>query len=316
MRQIRIEGVHPAYTSSQLRAATIWVLRQLEIPADASGKWTVALGVSRRGYSGQGGGGCTILRFTTRPLPAEARARDLVHLLAHELWHNEQHRHNGWRWPRTATGKRKNMEPGARVAAAGVDAAFRAQEDLLLARWGFERGALLPAPKAEAPVALATLAAIEAAMAERQRIGDEIHRHIGTHSCPTDCPEFDALRAQMAEASKAWWAAKQRAVDERAAPARAAGLVKAKAVQAQKAARRERAVRAKLAEWERKAKAAAAKVREYRAKVRYYDRKDARLAAASRSPETGAPGPAAAPVATPAPGPDNGALRGAEEFQR
>lgn len=323
MRQIRIEGNHPAYTPTQLRAATTWVLRQLEIPADVSAKWSVALGTStRRQYSGQGGGGVAILRFTSRPLPAEQRAADLVHLLAHELWHNEQHRRLGYRWPRTPSGKRRNMEPGARTAESSVVAAFHADEDALLARWGFERGAPLPAPKAAAPVAPATLAAIDAAMTNRRRIGDEITRHIETCANCRErwngegCDAFVALGREMSAATAAWREAKRVAAVERSAPARAAGLEKAKAALARKAERRERAVRAKLTEWERKAKAAAAKVREYRAKVRYYDRKDARLAAATRSPAAGARGPVDAPVAAPAPGPIHGALRGAEEVPR
>lgn len=304
MRQIRIEGSHPAYTPSQLRAVISWVLRKLEIPASASSKWSVALGVSRRGYSGQGGGGCAILRFTTLSLPSEKRALDLVHLAAHELWHNEQHRRYGWRWPRTASGRRKNMEPGARMVEADVVAAFHADEDALLARWGFERGVLLPAPVAT-PARTPEEEAVRAAVAALR-----VH-YVDCPICnPSwgyeNCPEARALVEARDAARSALRASK-------AAAARARAVEASRVAVATKAERRERRVRAKLAEWERKLKAAQAKVREYRTKVRYYDRKADRLAAASGSPETAARGPASSATAAPAPAPVRGVPRGAEE---
>jgi hypothetical protein len=277
VKQIKIKGTHPAYTGAQIRSVVAWVLQQLEIPAAVSSDWTVALGVSRLGFSGNGGGGCAIMRFTSRPLPAEQRVRDLVHLAAHELWHNEQHRRNGWRWPRTSTGKRKNMEPGARIAARGVDEAFAANSDVLMRRFGFEPGTMLPAdpPKGKPlPLSLTDSGlreAIEALGAHLQSC--PVCRDSAGFKCDEVGPLYEAHARAKAEAL-----ARRR--EDSFAKARAASKI----AQAQKAERREARVRAKLSEWEAKAKAAQDKVREYRSKVRYYDRKaETLLAAAERS---------------------------------
>lgn len=153
------------------------------------------------------------MRFISSPLPAEVRASDLVCLAAHELWHNEQHRQNGWRWPKTASGKRKNMEPGARMAASSVIAAFHADEEVLLARWGFKRGELLPAESKRKQFPMPLSATDPELRAACEAIGEHVRTCSScAESAGFKCNEIGALYEEHARAKKAALARREKAL--------------------------------------------------------------------------------------------------------
>jgi hypothetical protein len=297
MRKIKITNEHKGLTLGQLRAAITWVLRELGIAPDHAARWTVTAtytGVKRKDWSGTAYGYSTALRFTSRPVPTVQRARDVVGAAAHELWHLEQYRRGIWGpgAERTPAGKRKSVEQGAEIARAQAEAAFDAQAAELAARWGFADPPAAPAPEEDPPEVRAIRAEVEAAHAERQRIGRLAEAHVnhpevcaGCAGFPRrPCPTLDALRADMHAATGLWHAAHKRLIQERTKPQRAAALEAARAARTRQAEARERRARAKLEEWERRAAGARAKVAEWRRKVRRYDLKAA--AGSKASPST------------------------------
>ncbi|MCK9629825.1 MAG: hypothetical protein M0R37_14690 [Bacteroidales bacterium] len=285
MEKIKIENFHKGLTLGQLRAAITWVLRELGIKPAHSARWTVSANYCRpsRNWSGTAYGYVVALRFTSRPLPAVQRARDVVSIAAHELWHLEQFRRGEWgpSAKRTPTGKRKSVEHGAEVARSIAEAAFDAQAFYLTVSWGFVDPPAALAPEEESAEVRAILAEVNAAHAERQRIGKLVEAHVnhpdvcaGCAKWPRDpCPTLDALHSEMHAASDLWDVARKRLAQERAKPARRAALGKARAARTKQAQAREQNARAKLVEWQRALATAERKVAEWRARVRYYDRK-------------------------------------------